>query len=261
MKTALALLFVASLLLLGCTGGAEQPPAQQPPSQPVQNASQNATTQPPPPQPPAMTCRQYCGTKPLPACNGEWNATGTYPDCTCDYVCYVPTPRNDTNLTTPEEPILPYPIDETVAEMLDSGMKKLQSEFYRTNSGSFIEKSYTWARIPVDTDLNDISFGASPGGDVKFDNKTSADIVASGFTVFEDSESHHRTTYGLAIFKAKRTLLDDIPPASMFSIDYFPPDIDKELRDCVSYGKDYYSTPGGDWFVSYSFICWKTYDK
>jgi hypothetical protein len=70
-----------------------------------------------------------------------------------------------------------------------------------------------------------------------------------------------RQTYGLLIAKGDRTILDGYSGSQMFSLDYFPATIDKKLRDCTSYEKANYITANGDAFVSYSFVCWKVYDK
>jgi hypothetical protein len=251
------ILLAASLLMAGCTGTA---PAGNPnPAKPiaVENTSPKANTTPPAqPQQPVQTCDQYCQTQPHPSCVGAWNISGTYPSCSCGYVC--PPQKNET--AAPAEQ-LPPRITGTISERLADGMAKLSNEFYKKNDGSFTEKSYSWARIPVDTDINDITFNAAPASDVTFDSISVKSIVASGFIVFKNNDDQTLQTYGIAIFKDKRTILDDYTGTGMFSVDYFPPSIDKKLRDCTVYKKDDYSNAGGDWIASYSFVCWKTYDK
>ena len=44
------------------------------------------------PPPPAMTCEKYCPTQPHIECVGKWNISGTYPACSCGFVCDVEPP-------------------------------------------------------------------------------------------------------------------------------------------------------------------------
>jgi hypothetical protein len=242
------------MLLAGCTG------THQTPTTAVNVSPQNTSA--PEPSTPNVTlntsvenltnatapdCTRYCenGT-----CQGAWNISGTYPACICG--CQVP--KNDTVSNAPR----PELINITIAQLLGAGMEKLQTSFYMNNSGTFKQNSYTWYRIATDTDMNDISFVAAPPDDVKVDNQSLGSIVASGFTVFE-GDNMAPQSYGLLIAKGERTILDDY--SGSFSLDYFPPTINKRLDDCAVYAKDYYITANGDNFVSYSFVCWKTYDK
>ncbi|HSB47634.1 MAG TPA: Kazal-type serine protease inhibitor family protein [Candidatus Bilamarchaeum sp.] len=43
--------------------------------------------------PPAMTCQGFCPSQPHIECVGEWNISGTYPDCSCGFVCNVEKPE------------------------------------------------------------------------------------------------------------------------------------------------------------------------
>jgi hypothetical protein len=262
-NTIFVFLALASMLLVfGCIGaGAQQPVNNNPPSSGPAGGTINNTENTTNPLPPAQTCEQYCQAQPHAQCAGKWNITGAYPACTCGYVCDAIAPENGTNASTAPLLPTPKPINASVSEMLDSTMKKAVDDFYRENSGSFTEKSYTWARVSMDTDLKDITFDAAPAGDVTFDSKPDKGILTSGFTVFQNNDDETRQAYGVAIFKGMTSVLDAYPAADLFAVDYFPPVIDKKLRECSVYSKDYYSTTQGDWFVAYSFVCWKVYDK
>jgi len=195
---------------------------------------------------------------PHAACAGTWNISGSYPDCTCSYACSQQPASNVSN-TEPAPAVQPEakPINITVSQMLDTGLAKLQNDFYRINTGTFTETAYQWMRIPANTNVGEITFDASPEGDVRFDNKTIKTIVASGFAVFKDNEDDSVQIYGLAVFKDKRTILDNYTGQDVFAVSYLPPTIAKKLRDCQVSSRDYYIAEGGDWFVSYSFRCWR----
>jgi hypothetical protein len=253
MKTYLAFLIIGLILIAGCAQTPVQTPNPVVPSQPAintTNTTQNQTVGPAGPD-----CAEYCGA--MQPCAGIKNVSGKYPDCACGCVQPPPAnppPVNDTNLS--EFPA-PTPIDMTVSEMLELGMKRIKSEFYSKSSGTFVEKSYTWARVPVTSDMSEISLDSIPSSEVKFDDQSDKSIVASGFVVFT-GEDNSAEANGLAIFKDKRTILDSM---TGFSVDYFPPTIDKKLRDCTVYARDYYTTTNGDWFVAYSYNCLDTLDK
>jgi hypothetical protein len=74
--------------------------------------------------------------------------------------------------------------------------------------------------------------------------------------VFEDNGDGSVEADGLAVFKDKRTILDNYTGQDMFAVSYLHPSIGKTLRDCQVSSRDYYINEGADWFVSYSFKCW-----
>src|SRR4030095_2455408 len=51
------------------------------------------------PKPQQMTCEKYCPTQPHIECVGKWNISGTYPDCSCGFICNEV--KNQTNVTGP----------------------------------------------------------------------------------------------------------------------------------------------------------------
>jgi len=50
------------------------------------------------------SCEEYCKEQPHILCVGEWNITGEYPNCNCQYVCFETT----TTTTTTTIPIPQY---------------------------------------------------------------------------------------------------------------------------------------------------------
>ncbi len=262
MRTILAIFVVVALLIAGCS----QNQAGTGPQVPAKPAQNQATVQNPAPQntqnntpgpavpSPGPNCTTYC--KAMEPCAGTPAFTGTYPDCVC--ACSMPpapsTDENETN-DTGELPA-PSPINMSVSEMLDLGISNIKNDFYRANSGTFTEKTYKWARVPVATDMSEITFDTYPYADVKFNNQSSKEILASGFVVFIGEGKD--IAYGVSVFKGKYTLLDTL---NGFSVDYFPASIDKSLGDCVIFGRDYYTTANGDWFIAYSYNCNDVFDK
>lgn len=51
----------------------------------------------------SKTCEEYCKEQPHILCVGEWNITGEYPNCNCQYVCFEIT----TIPTFPTFPTIP----------------------------------------------------------------------------------------------------------------------------------------------------------
>ena len=208
-----------------------------------------------------MTCDSFCAGQQHPQCAGSWNISGVYPACSCAYVC--PPATNATasaNTSAPSGPV-PEQINYTISQELSISLKETESDFYRNNSGSFLERTYTWSRLPIQTDMNDITFDAAPATDVTFDNKSIDSIVGAGFIVFMNKADNSTLTQGTLIFKGTQTALDAYDGGALFSIDFFPAMIDKRLRDCATYAKDYLATSDGDGFVRYSFVCWETLNK
>ena len=36
---------------------------------------------------PKISCDEYCESQPHIQCVGNWNISGTYPDCKCQFIC------------------------------------------------------------------------------------------------------------------------------------------------------------------------------
>lgn len=249
MKLAI-LLMVSVLLFAGCTTAPQAPPKE--------------AEKPAPPAPPKnetpLSCSEYCLTLPHPQCEGEWKISGTYPSCVCNYECKTQPPPPVVNETPqpPPEP-LATPTTKSVSEMMGDGLAKVKDEFYRSNDGSFNEKTYTWLRHPPPQ--GGIVFDEGPYTDVTFDDESISSIQASGFVVFDDKASTFEKAYGVAIFKAKSTPLDSYTGSDAFDIYYFPQMIEAELKDCWAYTKDYNINPAQEWFVTYFFRCEKVIEK
>jgi hypothetical protein len=242
------------LIFAGCTANQGKPPEPQNPV-PAQNQT------PPPNGGTPMSCSQYCITLPHTQCEGEWKISGTYPNCVCNFECKMqpPPPANNTTEAPPEPEPLATPTTKSVSEMMDDGLERVKSDFYKANDGSFDEKTYTWLRQPAPQ--GGIVFDQAPYTDVTFDGKSIQSIQASGFAVFDDKASTFKEAYGLAIFKAKSTPLDNYTGSDAFNVYYFPQMIDKQLKDCWVYTKDYNVNPASEWFITYFFRCEKVLAK
>lgn len=257
----LFLLVFGIFLLCGCmaTSGGDintltpQPPALNATSPPANDTvlplandtnQSNASVQ---------SCSEYCATQPHVQCVGTWNISGTYPACVCGFVCEQGESGlvNDTDPATPPSGYTIIPTDRSVSQMLGDELSNLRDAFYRTNDGSFTEKTYTWERI---VPLGD-GFSTSPASDVKFDGQAINNIEASGFVIFQDNAGESEQIRGVAIFRAKRTILDDYTSSDAFEIEYFPAMIDKTLEGCWMETRDYNVDLDGDWLITYRFQC------
>jgi hypothetical protein len=197
---------------------------------------------------------------------GQWNISGTYPDCVCGFVCDVVEPEEEEEPEeVEEEPEEEEPSAEvtnkTLGEMMDDSMSKVRTDFYRENSGSFLENSYTWKRIRDDLPPGAIGMDKAPASDVTFDSQAINSIQASGFTVFTNTDTDDKDAYGFAIFTSLTTILDSYTGSDAFDIWYFPSLIDKDLRDCWVYEKVIEKNEEDDWVSTYYFQCERVYDK
>lgn len=157
------------------------------------------------------------------------------------------------NASRPAEPFPPV-TNKTVLEMMEGVLAAQQDAFYRANSGTFRQAEYSWVRSHLNASPGDISF-RYPAADVKFDGREIASIEGSAFTVFTDVSIDEAVAYGVAVFRAGSTPLDNYSSTDLFIIDYVPGVIKNDLRDCRIYSKDYAADAGGDWLVSYLFRC------
>lgn len=241
----LLLLVFGCLLLLGCAGTAEPPT--------------DDTTYPGDTAQPAdnMTCEEYCPTLPHIQCVGQWNISGTYPDCTCSFECEeIPEqPENQTANETVEPPTEIPVTDKSLAEMLDDGVEKLRRDFYKdVTGGVFQERQYKWQRLE-NVSEGEVVFD-SPSF-VKFEGKVIQSLYASGLVLFENTETASTEAYGMAIFKDTETVLDDY---ELFDADYPSPAIEKGGRDCWVYEKGHQKNLQGEDLLTYYFKCLRVRD-
>ncbi len=249
----LLLLVFCCSLLLGCAATEE----------PIPTDTTTNVSQPLPDNATIMTCEEYCPTLPHIQCVGQWNISGAYPDCVCEFICEV-TEADETQEEIAEEPEEEPAVEttnKTIGEMMEEGMSKIRADFYSEKSGTFRLKGYTWNRIPSNASPGDIVFDTGPASDVKFDDAVIQSIQASGFVVFTNEETEVSETYGFAIFSELVTLLDSYDGSDAFDIWYFPPIIDKDLHDCWVYGKVVEKNEQGDWVSTYFFQCERITDK
>ncbi len=252
---AIALIPVIMMLSFGCLGA---PPAQQ--EAPLENLSEGNGAAPTP-----ATCLDYCRTLPHIQCVGQWNVSGTYPDCACSFECdvsSVPEPEPAAP-EVPEQPVpdepLATPTDKSPSELMDDALENLSDGFYRTHDGAYTERTYRWERrVPLEGGL---AYDLAPISDVLFDGEEIRSILASGFVSFEEESTGAETALGVAIFNESRTMLDGYTGDDAFSVDYFPDLIDRKLRDCWIKTKDYNVDKDGGWLLSYYFECEKVYEK
>jgi hypothetical protein len=251
----LMVLVIAGLLVAGCTSTSTPPQGNQTgPGQvtPPQNQSGNASGNPGgvPANATNPSCDSYCRGLPHIQCVGSWNISGTYPGCVCGFDCEA-TGQNASG-QNPDEPIA-TPTNLTPKEMVQNGMARQKSDFYLSNTGVYTEKSYTWLR--EGSDGGGFLGGTAPPTDVLFDGTTITSIKASGFTVFDNEAGGSDKAYGLAIFNETHTALDGYTGSDTFDITYFPSMIDKDLKDCYVYTKDFNVDAHGGWLLTYYFKC------
>jgi len=252
-------LVIAALLMAGCASTAPQGQNQTGPGPvaPPQNQGTNGSVQAPG-NATNPSCDTYCRGLPHIECVGSWNISGTYPGCVCGFDCDV-TSAPEQNASGQGEGPIATPTNLTVNEMLQDGLTRQKSEFYLSNSGEFSEKTYTWLREGSEGGF--LGGGASMYTDVEFDGQSINSILASGFTVFENKAGGTDKAYGLAIFNATSTALDGYTGSDTFDISHSPSMIDKDLRDCWIYTKDFNVDSHGGWLLTYYFKCGRAIDK
>lgn len=252
-----ALLFVLGIALLavGCTG------------------SQPATTAP------ATTCADYCPSLQHANCAGSWDASGTYPSCTCTFNCVPANPPNQSpsvppaNVTPPPQNVSPpanqtppaanatpqLPItNKSIETLLNDALSTARDDFYNNNDGSFQESKYTWVRTPASTAPGELLVTA-PATLVKFNGAAIPSMAATGFIAFTNVNTGASSAYGAAIFRADSTPLDTIGDG--FSVNYSDPQIGKNLRYCGIYDTAQQAGTDGKSILTYYFSCGKAVDK
>lgn len=239
------------MLLFGCTTTA--PAEDTTPSTPAQ------------PEPPAvndtetandtasMTCDEYCKGQPHVQCVGEWNISGTYPDCVCSYECE----SVDLNVTDEEdaseelEDLVPKS-NKTLNQMLDEALAQIRLDFFKKHDGSFEQTTYTWKRSgTVDCIPGEIVLDTAPLTDVKFDGKTISSIQAAGLMVFDDGVEP--VSRGILIFMNTTPVL---PLAGEdFELEYFHSTEHRYMHDCKVSGKELSRNLDGKWVTSSYISC------
>jgi len=268
MKLIIVILLVAMILALGCITQNTAPPGT-----PLDNATPPASNDTNQTDGSAQSCEEYCMSRPHIQCVGNWNISGTYPDCGCVFTCETGNntqtgpaandtdnpqsdndtgntnnPQGDNNQSAPPGYTI-TPTDRSVSEMLQDELDGIRDSFYRTHDGSFTEESYTWERI---VPLGD-GISTAPATDILFDHSAVDSIEASGFIIFENKDDGQKDINGVAICRARQTILDNY--TSVFDIEYFPPMVNKHLRDCWMETRDYNMDIEGDWLITYRFGC------
>jgi len=230
------ILFASLILLAGCT------------------TTETPTPQPPP-APLAPTCEEYCPTQPHVECVGQWNISGTYPDCNCEFVCDVEETVEEPEPPPVEEPeeledIVPR-TDKSVSELLDDGLLKSRVGFFSENDGKFEITEYKWMRSDLpDAGPGDISFDRAPATDVKFDGETIDSIRGAGLLVFEEGSTSE--VRGLIIFMDKTTSLDGM---ENFDVEYFPSVDHRTMELCSVQSKDLSMDMESNWISKYFIKC------
>lgn len=238
------------LLLFGCTTSAPQ-----------ENTTPSAPTQPEPPAvndspdsngTVSMSCDEYCKSQPHIECVGQWNISGTYPDCVCDFVCDT-SELNVTEDEASDELAAEFPkSNKTLNQMLDEALAQVRNDFFKTYDGHYEQVTYKWKRAQaLDAQPDDIIFDAAPLTDVKFDDKTIASIQAAGFIVFDDGVEP--VSRGVAIF------MNDTPvlpfSGENFDIEYFHSTEHRYMNDCGVTSEELSRNMDGEWVTSSYISC------
>ncbi|MBU0532099.1 hypothetical protein KKB44_01255 [Candidatus Micrarchaeota archaeon] len=253
---ALAIFILSLLLVFGCatTEPTEQPPAQNISEPPLENITEPGNTT-------NITCEEHCPTLSHIQCVGEWNISGIYPDCECEFTCNTEEVQPEENITENETPEFSFPFtNQTLEEMITENLAELRSDFYHDHSGVFDVNTYTWKRIPSNASPGEITIDAAPASDIKFDDTVIQSVQASGFIVFENTGTEEINTFGFAIFSEMITMLDSYTGSDAFDIYYFQEIIDKNLYDCWVYEKIVEENKNG-YVSTYFFQCERVIEK
>lgn len=247
-----ALLLLAGIILLaGCASEVQPEPQAPQPQQPMPEEPSQPAEEPAD----GMTCEEYCPTQPHIECVGQWNISGTYPDCTCEFICGV----EETEEPEEEPPSAPV-LDKTLDQILNEAIEGMKSDFYRENSGTFTETTYTWKfKQGPEVKPGDLVFDAAPKTDITFDEKTIDDLRGAAFVVFEEDDSAQ--AYATIVVLNDFTLLDNYLVEDAFDIDYFYAPSHGDMRDCWIFSKEIYKNTDDDWISIYSIRCERVFER
>ena len=249
---------VLAVFLAGCT--TNTPPGPTTPTGPVVVTPQ---------------CSEYCPTLPHIQCVGRWNISGTYPSCSCDFVCDVApsvpsgqppqgqnTTQNPPTTTTPPTPVTPPPAVQpeapatfytSLADALSAQIDKQKTDFYKTETGSgrFGDSTQYWnaeydISAPNEIPIVSENLGAPA---LLFDRSINRSERAFAFTNFtQDGVMIGRR--GLVIFLNES---EDLDTADLqFGMDYSS----LHLRGCRIYDTEREVVPPGNRIMkTYYFGC------
>ncbi len=235
------------LLLFGCTSA---PADDTTPTVPNQPSEPDVNDTPAVNDTPSMTCDEYCKSQPHIECVGNWNISGTYPDCVCDFVCGVEEVP-DENDTQDLDDIVPKS-NKTLNQMLDDALAQVRTDFFKQYDGSFEQTTYKWKRAQaLDAQPDDIIIEAAPLTDVKFDEKTIKSIQAAGFIVFDDGVEP--VSRGIAIFMNSTPVLPF--SGESFDVEYFHSTEHRYMHDCEVTSEELTRNMDGEWVTSSYLSC------
>lgn len=214
-----------------------------------------------------ISCIDYCPTIPHVQCVGEWNISGNYPNCQCDYVCEtseeiqetpkVETPKPEESQEQvqdePEKNIsTDFPIsNQSIDEMLDNGIMKLRVEYLNSHDGTFETTEYKWKFSDLKgVHPGDIVFDQAPSTDVTFDSKPITSLRGAGFLVFESGSDSD--VKGILVVLDKETELDK---KSTFDIEFFYSKEHRNMESCTITSHDLSKDNKGNWVSKYFLEC------
>ena len=243
------------MLLLGCAAEQpEQPAGEQPVAEPGEEPAEEPSEEPEE----EMTCEEYCPTQPHIQCVGSWDISGTYPDCVCSFECDVEEEPEEEQEEPEDEATVS---DKTLDEMIDDGIEKMKSDFYRKNSGSFAETTYTWKyKEGPEVQPGDLVFDTVPREDIKFDGAVITSLQAAAFVVFDEEDNGVRSS-AMIVFLDQMTELDSYSASEGFDIEYFHSQDHGNMKDCWVTSKQLTKNTKGEWVSTYFISCERVFER
>lgn len=181
--------------------------------------------------------------------------------------CIAPEPEENETEPEPEpepepkpEETAPEQTNKTVGELVDEGLSKVNSEFYKENpNGNFKVETYTWVIGSSDIRPDELPVGGTGDVAVRFNGDKDPSLKGFGFksyTPYEDDEPVEDSlveSRAVGVFSSQFPMIHIYETNGMtLKIDYYP--FGKSLYGCVIDDKQEYLS--GDTYVTlYYFYC------
>ncbi len=178
-------------------------------------------------------------------------------DCECEEGTAVCSDGEcDCEIEEPTETLPPH-TDKTVRELLDAGLSKVNSAFYRDHtSGEFTVETYTWIIGSSDIKPDQLPIGAADmQRSVLFNDQREVSIKGFAFKVYNSEAEEEAEARGIGVFNAKTTLLDRYYSDSLLDLDIVFYPFGKNLYDCEITEKEHYLADDDSWITTYLFRC------
>lgn len=156
----------------------------------------------------------------------------------------------------PEEETPPEHTNKTVKELINDGLEKVNSEFWKDHpSGDYTIETYTWVKGTTDIKPHEMPVGGSyVDTAVLFNGDRDMSIKGFGFKSYVPSDDSMAESRAVGVFHSDFPMIHIYEYNQMnLKIDFYP--YGKSLYSCEINEKQQYLAEDDSWITIYYFIC------